>query len=306
MTASVYTRSSPGGPELGLPARPPSETWAGFRRNRAAVIGLAIASFLVVLAIAAPVLTRLGVVAEPNRLDLSHANAGVSLRHPLGTDPLGRDLLARAVHGARISLSIAILVEAVVFAIGATVGTVAASAGGWVDNALMRLTDVMHAFPTLLFVLVVASVVGAGYWNVFLAVAAVSWPHMARVVRGQVLAVRASPYVEAAQAAGSHGVTLVRRHVAPNSIGPVIVVVVFGIPSVVFLEAFLSFVSVGMHPPAPSWGVMLADGSRVLFASPLEVAVPAAAVGLATLAFNLIGDGLRDALSPRSGDGAYR
>lgn len=288
-------------PEVEGPPAPPRHAWAGLRHNRPALLGLGIASFLVLLAVAAPVLTRVGVLAEPNRLDLARANAGMSLRHPLGSDPLGRDLLARTVHGARISLSIAILVEAVVLAIGTTVGMVAASVGGWVDNALMRVTDVMHAFPVLLFVLVVASVLGPGYWNVFLAVAFVSWPQMARVVRGQVLSVRAAPYVEAARAAGSRGLALVRHHVVPNCVGPVIVTLVFGVPSVVFLEAFLSFVSVGIQPPSPSWGVMIAEGSRTLFSSPLQVAIPATAVGLATLAFNLIGDGLRDALSPRAG-----
>jgi oligopeptide transport system permease protein len=123
---------------------------------------------------------------------------------------------------------------------------------------------------------------------------------MARLVRGQVLAALASPYVEAARTVGSRGLHLVRRHVLPNSMGPVVMAMVFGIPSVVFLEAFLSFVSVGLRPPAPSWGVMIADGSQALFSSPLQVAVPVAAVGLATLSFNLVGDGLRDALSPRS------
>lgn len=273
------------------------QAWDRFRRNRLAVAGLVAAGVLAVVALAAPLLLRLGVLGDPSGLDIVHAHQGISAAHPLGTDGLGRDLLARTVFGARVSLSIGIGLQVVVVAIGGTVGFVAGYAGGWVDTVLMRVTDLMYAFPDLLFILVVAAVLGPGYWHVVLAVGLVTWPFMARLVRSQVLSVTSHDYVSAARASGSGPVTIVVRHVVPNCLGPVVVTVAFGIPAAIFIEAFLSFVGVGLRPPVPSWGVMISEGYQAVYAFPLEVAVPAAAISLATLSFTLVGDGLRDALA---------
>jgi len=285
------------------PSPPPprrSEAWARFCRNRFALAGLVVAGLMVILAVAAPLLTRLGLLADPYRLDVVHAHQAMTAAHPLGTDGLGRDLLARTVFGARVSLSIGIGLQVMVLAIGGSVGFVAGYAGGWVDSFLMRVTDVMYAFPDLLFILVVAAVVGPGYWHVFLAVGVVTWPFMARLVRAQVLAVRSNDYVVAARASGTRPAGIVARHIVPNCVGPVVVTAAFGIPTAIFVEAFLSFVGVGLRPPVPSWGVMIGEGYQAIYAFPREVAAPAVAVSAVTLAFVFIGDGLRDALDPRT------
>jgi len=264
------------------------------------VAGLVVAGLVAIIAVTAPLLSSLGVLADPYRLDVVHAHQGISAAHPLGTDGLWRDLLARTAFGARVSLSIGIGLQVVVLGIGGTVGFVAGYAGGWVDSALMRVTDVMYAFPDLLFILVVAAVVGPGYWHVFLAVGVVTWPFTARLVRAQVLAVKSHDYVSAARASGTGPAGIVSRHIVPNCAGPVVVTMAFGIPAAIFVEAFLSFVGVGLRPPVPSWGVMINEGYQAIYAFPIEVAAPAVAISLVTLSFTFIGDGLRDALDPRA------
>lgn len=275
------------------------DVWERFRHHRAGVAGLAVVAVFVALAVGAPLLTSLGVIADPYELDATQANAGLSPQHLLGTDGLGRDLLSRTIYGARVSLSVGVLVQVVVLAIGGTVGLAAGYLGGGVDNVLMRLTDVMFSFPDLLFVLVIASVVGPGYWNIFIAIGAVSWVFLARLVRGEVLAIKELDYIAAARAVGSRPRKVLLRHVVPNSLGPVIVTLTFGIPAAIFTEAFLSFIGVGMRAPTPSWGVMVKDGYEAIYGHPHQVLVPAVAISLTTLSFNFIGDALRDALDPR-------
>lgn len=280
-------------------ARPWRDTWRRFRRNRPAVVGLAFVIVLALAAVAAPLLTAAGILVDPLALDYENPNRARVPGHPLGTDSLGRDLLARTVYGARVSLSIGVLLQVVALAIGGAVGIAAGFAGGRLDSLLMRFTDVMFAFPDLLFVLVIASVLGPGYWNIFLAVAVVSWPYLARLVRGEVLSIKRRDFVEAARASGTRPLKIIFRHVVPNALGPVIVALTFGIPAMIFLEAFLSFVGVGIRPPTPSWGTMINEGYQAIFAYPYQVLVPAVAISLTTLSFNFIGDGLRDALDPR-------
>lgn len=280
-------------------ARPWSDVWHRFRRHRMAMVGLVVVTAIAVLALVAPVLTRLGVLADPLKLDYSHVDAAPGGAHLLGTDGLGRDLLSRTVYGARISLSIGVLLQVFILAIGGTIGLVAGYMGGWVDNALMRLTDAMFAFPDLLFVLVIAAALGPGYWHIFVAVALVNWAFLARLVRGEVLFIKEREYIEAARASGTRGARIVVRHIVPNSLGPVIVTLTFGIPAAIFIEAFLSFVGVGLPPPTPSWGIMINEGYRAIFGYPYHVLVPAVALSLTTLSFHFIGDGLRDALDPR-------
>lgn len=277
-----------------------SDVWDRFRSHKLALVGLGIAALLVALALTAPLLTRLGLLADPYRLDIDQAHAGVSGSHWLGTDQLGRDLLARTVYGARLSLSIALLVELVVVVIGGTIGLVGGYAGGAVEALLMRFTDVVYAFPGLLFILFIASVLGPGYWNIFLAVAAVAWVGLARLVRAHVLSIKEQDYIAAAKASGAGPAKVILRHLLPNSLAPLLVAFAFGIPEVIFGEAFLSFVGVGLRPPTPSWGVMVSEGYKAVFAYPREVLVPAMAICLATLAFTFIGDGLRDAFDPRT------
>ncbi|MDQ6948165.1 MAG: ABC transporter permease [Actinomycetota bacterium] len=275
------------------------QAWRRFRGHRLAVVGLVIVGVLVGLALAAPLLKRLGVIADPYALDTLHARAAPSRAHLLGTDGLGRDMLSRTIYGARVSLSVGVLVQLAALVVGGGIGVAAGYIGGRVDNLLMRFTDVMFSFPDLLFVLVIASVVGSGYWSIFIAIAAVNWVFLARLVRGEVLAVKELDYIAAARASGTRPGKVVLRHLVPNILGPVIVTMTFAIPSAIFIEAFLSFIGVGMQPPTPSWGVMVKEGYEAIFANTHQVLVPAVAISLTTLSFNFIGDGLRDALDPR-------
>lgn len=274
------------------------DVWRRFKHNRAAAASAGVIAVLVVASVAAPLLSAVGLLHDPYDIDVTNIYAGPSLDYPLGTDAVGRDLLSRVVFGARISLSIGVLVQVVILAIGGTVGLVAGYVGGRVDNLLMRGTDVMFAFPELLFVLIMASVLGSGYWNIFLAVGLVSWAFLARLVRAEVLSIKQRDFFNAALATGTRPRRIVVRHIIPNALGPVIVSLTFGIPSAIFAEAFLSFVGVGLRPPTPSWGVMIYEGYQAIFAYPIQVLAPAVALSLATLAFNFMGDGLRDALDP--------
>lgn len=276
----------------------PYGVWRRFRAQRPAMIGLVIVGMLAGIALAAPLLTWTGLLHDPNTLHFGSRNLTPSRSHLLGTDYLGRDLLARTFYGARISLSLGLVIQGIVVAIGGTIGTAAGYFGGKADTVLMRLTDAMFAFPDLLFVLVIASVVGAGYWNIVIAVGLVSWAHVSRLVRGEVLGITQQDYVAAAQVSGTRPLVLLKRHVVPNAAGPVIVSVTFGIPAAIFIEAFLSFVGVGLHPSTPSWGVMIHDGYAAVFGYPHEIVPPAVAIGVTVVAFNLIGEGLRSALDP--------
>ena len=269
--------------------------------RRGACIAASLIGVVAILAVAAPVLTHAGLLADPDRIDVHALDAAPGAQHLLGTDNLGRDLLSRVIYGARVSVSLALLVQAATVLIAGAVGLLAGYVGGKVDTALMRLTDLAFAFPDLLFVLVLLVAVGPGYLNLLLALIVVSWPFLARLIRAQTLAVRHSGYVEAARAIGTPAPMIVMRHVVPNVAGPILVTALFGIPSVIFMEAFLSFVGLGIRPPAPSWGVMLNDGYQAMLAYPYQALVPAAAIALVAFCFNHLGDTLRDVLDPRVG-----
>ena len=219
--------------------------------------------------------------------------------HLLGTDDLGRDILAKLMFGAQVSLSIGLLVQVITLTIGGSIGLVAGYYGGWVDNLLMRFTDIMYAFPDLLFVLIIVAALGPTYLNILIAIGFVSWVGLARLVRGQVLSIKEKEFVEAAKAAGTSPLKIIAKHLFPNSLGPVIVVLTFGIPAAIFTEAVLDFLGVGLRPPQPSWGVMVFEGYAAVDAYPSLVLIPCIALSLTMLAFNFIGDGLRDALDPR-------
>jgi oligopeptide transport system permease protein len=277
-----------------------TDAWTRFRRNRLAVASLVIVVVMIVLAIIAPLLQRFGIIADPTAQDVvnSYASPG-SPGHILGTDDLGRDVLSKVLFGAQVSLSIGIFVQFIVLGIGGGIGLVAGYYGGWVDNALMRFTDIMYAFPDLLFVLIIVAALGPTYLNILFAIGFVAWVGLARLVRGSVLSIKEKEYVEAAHAAGSSPSKIILKHLLPNSLGPVIVTLTFGIPAAIFTEAVLDFLGVGIRPPQPTWGVMVFDGYAAVDSYPYLVIVPCVALSLTMLAFNFIGDGLRDALDPR-------
>ena len=237
-----------------------------------------------------------------------HERIGSELRlpaHPLGTDYLGRDLLARIIHGARTSLFIGIAAPLLFVLAGLLYGGLAGYLGGRIDNAMMRLADFVVALPFLLFMILFKVAFGirpgeSGVVPMLLAMVLLGWPASARLVRGQVMAIRDEPYVQAARLMGAGTPYLVLRHMVPNVLGVLLVALSFAIPGAIFTEAFLSFIGLGVAPPTPSWGSLCNDGIRSMLAHPHELAVPAAFISITVLAFNLLGDGLRDALDTRA------
>ncbi len=275
------------------------DAWQRFRRNPIAVVGLIVVSLLVLDALLAPLLVQLHLIANPLKQDPANSNLGFSRKHFFGTDYLGRDLLSRLMFGGRISLTVGVLVQFVILVIGGAIGLTAGYFGGRADNLLMRFTDIMYAFPDLLFVLIVVAALGPSLLTIFIAIGVVNWVTLARLIRGQVLSIKEKEFIEGARAAGSGPLKIILRHLFPNSLGPVIVALTFGIPTAIFTEAVLSFLGVGVPPPTPSWGIMIQDGYQAIFAYPHQVLVPALAIALTMLSFTFIGDGLRDALDPR-------
>lgn len=275
------------------------DAWQRFRRNPVAVVGLVVVVVISLVALTAPLAVALGFVADPLGQNTATPFGGPSPQHPLGTDQLGRDLLSRVMFGARISLTIGFLVPLVILVEGGAIGLIAGYFGGRVDNLLMRFTDIVYAFPDLLWLLVIVSVFGSNLATIFLAIGSIYWVNLARLVRGQVLSIREKEYVESARATGSSPLRIIVRHVVPNIMSPIIVTLTFAIPQAIFLEAVLSFLGVGIPPPTPSWGIMVQDGYGAILADPHQALVPGVAIGLTMLSFTFIGDGLRDALDPR-------
>lgn len=258
------------------------------RRNPALLAGGAIVALLATLALFGPLLNR----TDPLAINLALALAGPSPAHPLGCDSLGRDILARILAGARVSLGVAIVVVAVSLAIGATVGGAAALAGGRVDRLVMRAVDIVLAFPGILLAIALAAVLGPGLVDLVIALGAIGWTGYARLVRGQVLSLREREYVEAARALGARPARLLFRHLLPGVAGPLAVQATFGVGGLIIAEAALSFLGLGVPPPAPSWGNMLDTGRAFILVAPHLTTAPGVAIGLSVLGFNLLGDGL--------------
>ncbi|MGI8608709.1 MAG: ABC transporter permease [Candidatus Dormibacteria bacterium] len=278
-----------------------SDAWRRFKRNKVAVLGLVLVGLLVLDAVAVFLLGLTGhyLWADPLKQDVNNIFANPSLAHPFGQDELGRDVLARLLAGAEISIQIGLLTQAIILVVGGLVGLTAGYFGGWVDNLLMRFTDVMYAFPDLLFIIVVVAALGKSLLSIFVAISIVNWVGLARLIRGQVLQLREKEFIEGARASGSAPMKIILKHLLPNSLGPVIVSLTFGIPQAIFLEAVLSYLGAGLPPPTPSWGVMAQDGYDAIAATPNLVLFPAVAIAITMLSFTFIGDGLRDALDPR-------
>jgi oligopeptide transport system permease protein len=285
-----------------------TDAWHRFRRNRLAVVGAVIILLLVLIALVSPLLVSLGILQSPTKQHVEFIESGVGQNgFVLGSDELGRDTLSRLMFGAQVSLAVGILVQLIILPIGMAIGLAAGYWGGRVDNMLMRFTDIWWAFPDLLFVLVVVSVfqqrVGGNVVGdllmIFGAIALVNWVALARLVRGQVLSIKEKEFIEAARSSGSAPLKLILKHLLPNSLGPIIVTLTFGIPAAIFLEAVLSFIGFGIQPPTPTWGQMVNSGYENIYANPSSVVFPALAIGFTLLAFSFLGDGLRDALDPR-------
>jgi len=280
-------------------ARPHHTLWGDafvrLRRNRLAVVGAVLIISLALASIIVPLIS-------PYEFDEQNLNAvleGPSHAHLLGTDGLGRDVFTRLFYGARTSLAVGIFVQLIVLAIGLPIGALAGYAGGRVDNLLMRFVDIVYAFPDLLLIILIRAILGGSIYMIFLAIGLVAWVNVARLVRGQILTLKQRDFATAARAMGGSGPYITVRHLLPNSLGPIIVLITFGIPRAIFAEAALSYIGIGVKPPTPSWGTMIYNGYQNIFGAPYLVVFPAVAVGILMLAFTFLGDGLRDALDPR-------
>ncbi|HXG44502.1 MAG TPA: ABC transporter permease [Gemmatimonadales bacterium] len=270
---------------------------AKWRDDRFFLLGTILVLAMVALALFAPWLAP----ADPLRGDLKHHYlAPPGAQFLLGADTQGRDVLSRVIYGARISLAVGVVSQVVAVGLGVTLGLVAGYYGRWVDAVVMRLADVTLAFPTLLLLIAVSAAVRPSLIVVFVIIGAVGWAAMARLVRSQVLLLRSAEYVQAARALGSTDRRILWRHLLPNVRAQVIVAATLGMAGAIMAEAALSFVGLGAQPPTPSWGAMVADGRELLRVAPWVSVAPGAAIGLAVLGFNLVGEGLREAWEPRA------
>jgi peptide/nickel transport system permease protein len=271
--------------------------WLRFRRNPLAMIGLTISVLLVLTSILAPLIAPHDPIAQSlaDRLQ-----PPLTPGHVLGTDDFGRDILSRILHGSRITLYIVLLVVLTAPVAGLIIGTVAGYFGGWVDAVLMRITDIFLAFPKLILALALVAVLGPGMVNAVLAIALTSWPPYARVARAETLTVRKSDYIAATRLQGASSVRIIWGHVMPMCLPSVIVRVTLDMAGVILTAAGLGFLGLGVQPPLPEWGLMVSAGRKFLFDQWWVATMPGLAIFIVSLGFNLLGDGLRDVLDPRS------
>jgi ABC-type dipeptide/oligopeptide/nickel transport system permease subunit len=302
-------KSRPEGMTTPKPLSPWSDTWRRLKKNRIALVGLGIIVVFMTIGlvqvVAYPLTDGRGLTPyEPNAVDYSlspdgHGSAP-NLAHPFGTDYLGRDILSRVLVATRISLLVGVIAVAIAVTIGLIAGPVSGYYGGAVDSIIMRLADVFFAYPYILFVLLIMTVLGPGFVNVFLAIGILSWAMFARLVRGQVLTVKAMEYVEAARAQGASDLRIIFRHVLPNSMAPVYVAVAMAIGGAIATEAALSFLGIGIQPPNSSWGLMIADSVQYLAAGNWWwLLFPSIALVTTVFGFISFGNGLRDATDPK-------
>lgn len=271
------------------------DAWLRLRKNRAAVTGGAILLVMVVLAILTPWIAPYGYEAQ--NLDLGATPP--SAAHWLGTDIFGRDLLTQILYGGRISLAVGFIATAVALVIGVTWGAIAGYVGGQVDSVMMRFVDILYALPFMIFIILLMVVFGRNILLLFLAIGAVEWLTMARIMRTQVQSLRQQEFVEAAVSLGLSPFAIIFKHIIPNALGPIIVYTTLTIPSVMLLEAFLSFLGLGIQPPQTSWGLLISYGAETMEEYPWLLIFPGMALTVTLFSLNFLGDGLRDALDVR-------
>jgi peptide/nickel transport system permease protein len=291
--------------------------WRRFRNDRVAMISLGFIVLLLLFAIFAGPLVSLFGVTGPNQqnlgaLDIFGQPTGPSGAHPFGVDELGRDILARVIYGAQVSLEVAFISTGVAVVIGTVIGTAAGYFRGWVDTILARLMDIVLAFPILLLAIGLAAacslgkgclggLITPGRVTLIVVIALSSWPYIGRIIRGQVLSIREKEYIESARSLGASNARIMSREILPNLVAPIIVYTSLILPTNILYEAALSFLGVGVQPPTASWGQMIADASGIFDTAWWYMVFPGAALVLTVLAFNLVGDGLQDALNPKTG-----
>ncbi|MGY6410082.1 MAG: ABC transporter permease [Alkalilacustris sp.] len=278
-----------------LPARSRSRAWAKLRRNPAALLGAVIVAVFVVLALAVPILP----IASPTATDWGAIRQPPSAAHWLGTDEIGRDIFARMIWGARASLMAGVVSVAIAVAIGVPLGLVAGYFGGWTDSVIARCTDALLAMPFLILAIALAAFLGPSLTNAMIAIGLSAVPIFIRLTRGQVLSVKTEDYVEGARAIGLGHLAIMAVYILPNVIPPILVQATLTVATAIIAEASLSFLGLGQQPPAPSWGSMLNTAKNFMNQAPWMAVWPGVAIFLVVMGFNLMGDGLRDALDPR-------
>ncbi|MCB9662500.1 MAG: ABC transporter permease [Alphaproteobacteria bacterium] len=288
------------------------DAWRRWRRNRVSVVSAVVLVAVMVFCSVGPLAAELLLGATYDGQDISLGASAPSWAHPMGTDVLGRDVMARTMHGGRVSLMVALVATAVSLLVGVTYGAVSGFVGGRVDAAMMRFVDLLLSTPYLLLVIVLMAVIppssvsigglDGSFVLMFAALGLVSWLVLARIVRGQVLSLKQQEYVEAARAIGVPQATILFRHIVPNTLGPVIVYSTLTIPSVMLSEAFLSFLGLGIREPQASWGTLVSDGANAMVVYPWLLLAPGLTMTLTLFCLNFLGDGLRDALDPRQGE----
>lgn len=273
-----------------------SDAWHRLRKNKLAVAGIFLLLFVVFTSVFGPFIT--GYTYDEQDLAL---NASAPSRdHWLGTDPLGRDLFTRILYGGRVSLLVGIAATSVSLLIGVLYGATAGYLGGRVDQVMMRIVDILYALPFMILVIILMVMFGRNFFLLFLAIGAVEWLTMARIVRSQVMSIREKEFIEAAYVMGLPTISILMRHLIPNTLGPIIVYATLTIPQVMLLEAFLSFLGLGIQPPMSSWGLLIKEGVETMEEYPWLLIYPSIAMSLTLFSLNFLGDGLRDALDPRS------
>jgi len=273
-----------------------SDAWVKLRKNRLALLGLIVLITLCIISLLTPLIAPYSYEEQ----DLMLGATPPSFAHWLGTDIFGRDMLTRIMYGGRVSLMVGFIATAVALVIGILWGSIAGFFGGRVDALMMRIVDIMYALPFMIFIVLLMVVFGRNILLLFIAIGAVEWLTMARIVRSQVMALRQQEFIEAAYSMGLSKWTIIRRHIIPNTLGPVIVYTTLTIPSVMLLEAFLSFLGLGIQPPQSSWGLLINYGVETMEEYPWLLIFPGITLSVTLFALNFLGDGLRDALDPRT------
>ena len=276
---------------------PWEDAWHRLLKNRAAVVSAFIMGFIILLVVFGPML----VSWESDFTDWDHTSAPPSLQsgHWFGTDAVGRDILVRTLEGGRISLLVGVVATIVSLLIGVSYGAIAGYFGGVTDRIMMRVVDIIYALPFMFFVILLMVVFGRHILLIFIAIGAINWLDMARIVRGQTLSLKNAEFIEAARASGVRDWDIIRRHIIPNLLGVVIVYVTLTIPQVILMESFLSFIGLGVQEPMSSWGALVSDGAQDMESAPWTLIVPSVFLAITLYCFNFIGDGLRDALDPK-------
>jgi peptide/nickel transport system permease protein len=282
--------------EVSYPTRSPMKMMTNrFKKNKRAMVGLWMVVVFIVVAIFAPLIAPYDPIEQNMQIMLEKP----SLKHPFGTDEFGRDLLSRIIYGAQISLAIGTVGVLIAVIFGVALGTIAGYFGGWIDNIIMRIMDIFMAFPSFLLALAIVSVLGPGMVNVMIAIGIFSIPNFSRIARSSVISIKNKEFIEATRAMGGTDTRIIIKHLIPNSISPIIVLSTMRIATAIITAAGLSFLGMGAQPPTPEWGAMLSTGREYLRVAPHVSTIPGLAIMFLVLGFNMLGDGLRDALDPK-------